>query len=386
MTKPGTLSVYVKTVAVFPALFIVYKLLNLGLQSRFHEPDLRCAVALVIGQGCVIICVCFYLFAARAYTYLSRTIRDYISPSIRDRVFALALADERWSTNIPKRGLARRVLEESIANALTGLKDAARDRVARFAVQEGFVTEWTNAFYSRVSAERKRAVSLLGLVSGVAGETILRTAVYNKDAATRAEAYRGLLRQEDREHVAEVFRSLLRESFIVRALVANDLKRHARYLAKETIPSILKDGSPNEVARCFEFLIVWKTALPYFDLDPWTSDQSERDVWPLVLSLLPYVHTDERIEQFVRKGLESNDLSTQCAAAEAVGRLKLERLIPFLVAALTGPRQLAIAAANALAKVGDSGQRRLEQIVAGSNRTAAAFAMEALEHATVRAA
>lgn len=361
-------------------------MVDLGLQSRIHDRDFRWAIAFITILGCAIVCLSSYLLALRACGRLMRTVRSHIRPPIRDRVLALAFKGESWSSNVPKHGPARRVLEESVADALTTLKASAKDHIARFAVEHGFDAEWRKTFSSRSQAESRRAISLLALISGVAGETVLPIALHNKYPAIRAIAYRGLLLLGDSHHIDTVFRALLDESFLVRALLVNDLKRHASYLLAKTIPSTLANAGRLEAARCFEILIAWKSALPSFDIQPWIAPESDPHLWPLVLALLPYVQTGNSVEGFVASALNSNDPVIQCAAAEAAGHLKLQHLMPLLSASLSQGKRVAVASANSIAQMGESGEWTLERIIAGPDRKAAAFALEALEHVTVKVA
>jgi hypothetical protein len=319
--------VFAKAVAVCVGLFVADEVVSLCLEHFIHERGFRWAVALIVTQGCAVACLSAYLVASRLYGRIINTVHSHIGPPLRDRVLALALEGESWPSDVPKHGPARSVLEESIADALSSLKGSARDRVARFAVEQGFQTDWMNAFSSRSQTKRKRAISLLALISRVAGETLLPTALCNEFPAIRAVAYRGLLILGDPHRVDAAFRSVMAESFLVRALLVGELKRHAPLLLAETIPAFLERATPVEAARCFEILAAWETALPSFEIRPWIASENNRALWPFLLALFPYVATDVAIESFVASALDSDDLKVQCAAAEAAGSLRLERLI-----------------------------------------------------------
>ena len=383
MTRPVR-EVYAKTFAVCLLLYLANRLVESHLPARIHEPDFRWAIAFILVQGCVVTCLSACLLALRAYARAIRNIRDHIRPPIRDRLLALALEGESWASNIPTRGPARRVLEESIADALMTLKGSGRDRIARFAVEHGFETEWSRSFCSRSQTERKKAASLLAGISAITGKDALASALHDEYPAIRAIAYRALLLVGDPAGIDTVFLALIGESFLIRALLVNDLKRRATYLLSHTIPHFLATATHVEATCCFEILIAWKTSLPSLDIHPWTTPESDHRLWPFILALLPYVQTDTAIEDFVLSALNSRDAATRCAASDAAGHLKLEHSIPLLSAALADGKEVAVHAANALGQMGASGQRGLEQIITAANRTAALFAMEALEHATVR--
>lgn len=380
----GEWEVYSKSFAVCFGVCIVTACIERLLQHKIHDPVARCATAFASFQITAVLSLSLFLLGSRMYGRVKASIHDQIRPAIRDRVMALALEGETWSSDVPGHGAARQALETSIEHALISVKPPGRDRIARFAVQEGFADEWVKAYSSDSTRERKRAISLLGLISPVAGDTILSLALKDQHAAVRLEACRALLASGDQLAVDTVFRSVLTESLLVRALLAADLRRHAAFLLVHTVPSVLEQASSVDVARCFEMLIAWRRALPSFDIHPWLWQDADRSLRPLLFGLLPYVAADRSIEPYLLSALESADLEIQCAAAQAAGRLKLERLMPTLLLNLGRSKQLALASARALAQMGEAGERHLEKVAAGGDKNAAAVAMEALEHITVR--
>lgn len=384
MIQNNARDVFAQAVAVCVGLFVADEVVSLCLEGFIHERGFRWAVALIVTQGCAVACLSAYLVASRLYGRIINIVHSHIGPPLRDRVLALALEGESWPSEVPKHGPARSVLEESIADALSSLKGFARDRVARFAVEQGLQTDWMNAFSSRSEAKRKRAISLLALISRVAGETLLPTALHNEFPAIRAVAYRGLLILGHPHRVDAAFRAIMAESFLVRALLAGELKRHAPFLLAETIPAFLEQATQVEVARCFEILAAWETALPSLDIRPWITSENNRALWPFLLALLPYVATDNGVESFVASALDSEDPKIQCAGAQAAGRLRLERLIAQLSKTLSQASEVAVASATAIAQMGAAGEGTLEKIIAGPDSKSAAFAMEALEHLAVR--
>lgn len=384
MSRRNTCEVYLKSVVVCIVLYVAIGGVDSGLQTKFHNRLLCWAAASAIVQTSAVLLLSAYLMALRICTRLKEGIYGQIRPAILDRVLALAFEGESWSSGVPKRGPARRTLEESVAHALNVLKGSARDRVARFADECGFVAEWVKAFSSHSHASRKRAMTLLALSSPDGLGKVLSNALEDKHAGVRREAFRSLLARGNGEEVESVFRFVLRESLLTRALLCDDLKRHAPYLLEDTVPSVLRKGSRVEIARCFEILISWKRALPSFNIRPWLSEHSDRLVWPLVLTLLPYVPVDHAVEEHLACALKAPEIEIRRAAAQAAGHLKLQRLIPELSSALSQDRRLAVASAMAIAHMGEPGERHLETIVIGSDQKAAAAAMEALEHITVK--
>ncbi len=372
-----------KTLAVCAALYFASYALDRHILYGIHDPAFRRGAAFAIVETAAAATLSFYLLGLRVYTQGKENLDEQIRPAIRDRVFTLAFEGESWPSGEPIRGPARRVVEENVGQALTSLKASGRDRVARFALEQGFIAEWVKAFLTGSKGDRKRAVALLGLVSPVAGSTILPVALQDQQPAVRVAAYRALI-LSDPCALDTTFRSVLKERLLVRALLVDDLKQHALYLLKHTIPALLERATVLEAARCFEILIGWKRALPAFDIHLWLSGDPDPLLWPLVLTLLPYVSIDDSVETYVVSALRSDDLEVRCAAANAAGHLKLERLIPVLLPCLSENKRLALASATAVAQMGEAGGRCLERIVVGSDRRAAAVAMEALERKTVR--
>ena len=384
MTTRDACEVYAGAFAVCLGVYLVDQAVEWLLRPGIHDRPFRWAIASAIVQAIAIILLSLYLLLSRSYARMKESLYEQLRPAIRDRVLALAFEGESWSSGAPDHGPARHVLEESIAHTLTKLKASGRDRIARFALQQGFGSQWIKISSSRVVSERKRVISLLGFISPVAGSTVLPIALHDKHPGVRAEACRALLILGEPPAIDNVFQFVLSESLLTRALLADDLKRHASYLLSNTIPSLLKKATPLETVRCFEILIAWKRALPLFDLQPWLSER-HRPLWPLVFALLPYVAINNSIEDCLISALESPDLELQCAAAQAAGRLKLWRLIPVLSAALGQDKRFALASAAAIAQMGEAGERSLHEIVIGLDQTAAAPAMEALERVTVGA-
>jgi HEAT repeat protein len=385
--------VYAKVGAVCIALYLV----NLGLASRLtpfiHDRSLRWTTAFALVQVIAILAIALYLLARRAYTRILESLYEQLRPAMRERVAALSLAGEAWSSVVPKRGPARQVLEETIAHSLAGVKDSGRNRLAQFAIDQGFEAHWVKALSSPRSRDRKRAVSLLGLISERAGSSVIQAAMRDRHASVRIEAARALLVAGDPAHVDRVFRAALHEAPLTRALLTSDLKRHAGHLLANTIPAVLGKATPLESTRCLQFMLAWKRAAPSFAVAPWLNRPPSPEVWALALRMAPYAPLDDSIADHLLFALSSIDADVRCAAAGTAGRLKLERLLPALTLGLTQPgpqqfglksgKEFAIACAHAMAQIGTPGERRLEQLVSGPERGAAAIALEALELASI---
>jgi hypothetical protein len=215
------------------------------------------------------------------------------------------------------------------------------------------------------------------------GDTLIRSTLHDRHPAIRTEAARALLVVGEPQTVDQVFRSVLLESALMRVLLSSPLKRHARYLLANTIPSVLAESRSPQATNCLEILAVWKLAIPALAIGPLLGQHRDGIVLSILIALLPYVTTEDSIEGHLLSALDSTDLEVQCAAARATGQLKLSRLMPELVRLLNQNARLAFVSATALAQMGAAGEQLLERIIAGPDRKAAAAAMEALETLTV---
>ena len=381
--------VYAKSACLCLGALLATLALDRQLIPWVHVPELRLASAFSIVEVAAMIAVAAHLLLKRSYARYYNDICDQLRPAIQENVMALALEGRAWPTRMPLHGPARHVLEQCLAVALSGLRGSGRECISKFALERGFVKQWRKAFQSRSVDERKRAISLLALVSGVESDALMRAAMHDRQPAIRTEAARALLAAGDPGVVDGIFRSVLSESLLMRVLLSGDLKRHARYLLANSVPEVLAENRQQETVNCLELLTSWKLAMPGFNIGPLLNEARSLDqgcyqlVLPLLLSLLPYVSVEDSIEDQLLSALDTSDLEIQCAAARAAGRLRLNGLMPSLVRLLNQNARLASTAAEALAQMGALGERNLRAMVSGSDRRAAGAAMEALETLTV---
>jgi len=381
---PGKWPVYRNAACVCLAAVLANLLLARLLMPFIHNATLRWAAAVSLIQLLAVFAIAAYLISRRFYQRFQKNLHDQIRPAIEERVMALALDGEVWSTSVPKHGPARQVLENCLAHALAAFKETARDRVARFAIEHSFVAQWRQTARDSKNIEaRCRALFLLGLVSRLAGDAIIREALSDSSPAIRTAAARALLAAGDPDAIDQVFRYSLGESLLTRALLAGDLKRYARYLLATTVPALLAETTNPDTIQCLEMVTSWKLAMPGINIAPLLAIHRGKSVLPLVVSLLPYVDVNEAIENYLLSAIDDADQEVQCAAARAIGELKLSRMIPALARALSQSSRLALVAAEALARMGEPGTHQLTAAISGPDRRAAAVALEALEHATV---
>ncbi len=382
----GKWSVYGKAALVCVAAFLANMLLARFLLPFIRDATLRWAAALSLVQVLAVAVIAAYLVSRRLYHRFEKNLHHQIRPAIEERVMALALDGEVWSTSVPSRGPARRVLENCLAHALAAFKETSRDRVARFALEHSFVAQWERtARLSKNVEARGRALFLLGLVSRLAGDAVICDALSDSSPAIRTAAADALLVNGEPDAINRVFRCALGESLLTRSLLAGDLKRYARHLLATTVPALLAETANPDTIRCLEIVATWKLAMPGIDIAPLLAVHGGKPVLPLVVALLPYVEVNDEIENYLLSAIDDADQQVQCAAARAIGELKLSRMIPALARALNQSSVLALVAAQSLARMGEPGTHQLAATISGPDRRAAAVALEALEHASVAA-
>jgi len=367
------LHIYTKTALVFLLAALATLALNQHFTPHFPDATLRLALSFSLVQITATITLALYLIAQRSFTRFQKNIHDQLRPALQENITALAFSGQAWPATVPKQGPARQVLEECLSTALSGLRDSNRDRLTQFAWDQGFARQWQQACSS---PSRKRAIALLAAVSRPETHALMENALADPDPAIRTEAARALLANADPATADRIFRAVLNESLLIRVLLTADLKRHARLLLSQTIPSVLADSPSQQIVNCLEILSAWKLAIPGFDISP-LLDRLEH--LPLVVALLPYVQVPDTVEDHLRSALETPDLEVRCAAAHAVGQLKLNALLPTLLPLLNLNARLAAASAKALAQMGPEGERHLQAVLASGDRKASAAAMEALE-------
>ncbi len=377
MTKRNTIEVYAKAFSVCLATFLVTELVE-GRTSRVQAFPLRWAYAFTAVQGVTMLFMGLYLVIQRGFAQWREARYDRIRPAVREQVLSMAFEGAAGTDRLLDNRQSRRVLEESVIAALSTLKSTGRDRIGRFAMEQGFATAWLKSFSSRSSRVRRRAISLLGLISPVAGATVLPIALHDRDLAVRTEACRALLIFGERAGVDQVFRLAVRESLLTRALLTDDLRPFAAILLADTVPTLLQTGSFEEIRNCFQILTSWNRALPQLDLGPWLADTDTRWTREL-LALIPFVAIESEGEEFLHVALHSTDRAIQCAALQTVGQVGSAAFLPSLQLLLGDDKLLSWHAAQAIAHCGAEGKSLLEHTVTTGSRAGAGVALEALE-------
>ncbi|MBW3660762.1 MAG: HEAT repeat domain-containing protein [Gemmatimonadetes bacterium] len=270
-------------------------------------------------------------------------------------------------------------VERCAVDLIASISGSELVRLSDLLVEIGIVERWSRRFRSRDPERRRMAVNRLARLPGERGNGVLRDALRDPEASVRIEAARALLTGDGIADIERIFHLAVTESLLVRAVLVEDLRPHAIRLAEQAIPRALAGGDPREVVVALEMIEAWQKSLSVPAVAPLLR-HPRPEVRARALRVVPYVSGSVEVEGDTLAGLADPHPGVRLAAARAAGRIGIEAAIPALERLLhSRDRELAVAAAYALAELGDGGADRLEAAVRSNHSAGAAVALEALE-------
>ena len=377
--------VYAKATIILAAVCLATIGSGRLLEARIHSPGTRLIVSFLSVQGGTLLSLSTYILCRRYYLEAKAVVYDRLRPPIQEMVINFAYDGDRALILAPKTADERHLLEEVLADAVSSLRGSARERLARFTLEQGFATRWVKRFSHSNSKERRKSVHLLGLIAPVAGNTILPLALHDPDTTVRTEARRAILANGDQAGAAEVLRSLAGECLLARALVASDLRPYAAQLVRTVVPAMLDSKDEREIECCLQVLSVWQRLLPTLHLTPYLDTRHSSSIRSLALALLSYSSVDVQTEDAVVDCLHDAENQVRRSAVAALSKLHSRDTLKLLLEQVSAETGVAVTAVHAIAALGDEGRSKLESMVAGADRQAAALATEALQHFAVGA-
>jgi HEAT repeat protein len=171
----------------------------------------------------------------------------------------------------------------------------------------------------------------------------------------------------------------VRQPLLVRSMLIEDLRPHALSLCENVLPGLLQSPDPKQVLAALEILEAWQKAVPVELRSLLARDEPE-----IRAAALRVVARADEASAGVIRGLTDADECVQIAAAAAAGRLRLTAAIPNLTECLlVSKHDVARAAAEALAAMGDEGSAILRKCLHSPVEAEAGSALEALERVSV---
>jgi HEAT repeat protein len=193
---------------------------------------------------------------------------------------------------------------------------------------------------------------------------------------------RDFIRLGHSTHFDEIVSWVSTQNLMVRAIAAEELESYAGQIGEPQIAHQLHSNNVDVVMTVLDMLRAWRRALHVRNFGLLLAHSDPR-VRARALLALPYAAADtpaELLEPAILASLPHENAEVRAAAANAAGRIGTPHAANALRARLNDPdRTVALAAAAALASLGEKGTALLEETVLSSDRVAAALAFEALE-------
>lgn len=277
-----------------------------------------------------------------------------------------------------------RVFERCLLMLLPNVSGAEHERLSDVTEQFGLLGRWEKGIRSRNERTRLAAISRLALVGKGLAEEPLRRALNDRNAGIRTEAARALLGCPNPRTIGDVLRFAVGDVLLVRALLVQDLRRHAPLLSREAIPDLLRDENADIVVATLDVIDAWKLALAV-DASHLLRHSDSR-VRARAFETLPYLLSQDTSMPQIVAALSDADSVVRIGAIEAciVFRASAwlaasqEEVIAGLDRCLREAEPaVAVAAARALAQFGELGMERLDSEVRDGTRPS--IATEAME-------
>jgi hypothetical protein len=368
ISDPGRLAIWTETllaVLVYAAIVIVVgRIISL----RWTELGVFWfAVAFLVVQAVEIGLMMIRLLAGKIVQRRRARRAQRIDPRIGEKLALYAVGADEFAE---LERLARRYpanFERCILEFVGSIRGGERARLCALADRLGVVKRWTRRARSIRPARRLAAITSLEELGVASAPKVIHAALADRDEDVRIEASRALIRSGADDDIRESLAFATTQPPLVRAVLAEDLKQHVEVLCKGAIQQLLKSTDTARVLATLEIIESWQK-------------HPEDAVRAQALRVLPYAAGDEDARNDVIPGLEDESPGVRAAAAAAAARMQLSAAVKPLAQCLHDRRgEVALAAAFALAQLGEAGLSTLEREILSDDRAAATVALEALE-------
>jgi HEAT repeat protein len=279
---------------------------------------------------------------------------------------------------------------EALAEVLFSFRGAvgggARERLCELTLELGMVRDWCAEAHTSDLARKREVFARLAFICAyepcrrLAGD-ILQAALQEPDDEVRVSAARGLIQSGETETLESIFDFALSSDLLTRAVLAEDLRRHAAQLAERAIPEALSSPENAVVLAGLDVLSAWQRAVVVPEL-PRLLEHPDRAVRLRALGLAPMVPQTPEGRAAILRAIAESDPEVSGAAALSAGRLRMEESLPHLAALMQGEGvEVARRAAAAMAQMPPRGWKVLEEMTAGPNKVTAEVARAALVRA-----
>jgi HEAT repeat protein len=358
------------------AVYWVYRRSSGASQSVARLVPLATSLAMV--PLILVIILAIVSMIAKSLRYVARERAARITPEIRETLASVAAGDgdrERLRWLAQHYG---RPLEVIFAEFLSSFGGQINSELSILAVDLGLAAKWRRAAWSRNFLVQKAALANLGHI----GHAIDHRLLQHPLEQTRIEAACALLASGSADAPRLVFKMLPDQSLLGRILLADSLRPFASAICEKYLADGIKSTDVRRARASIDLLRAWERWIP---IDNFSSLVAGRDIdlRLAALSALRYASaTEEAATQEIFNLLHFPDERAQVAAAKAASDMGISALTPVLVNQLrTGEPASALAAAQALARMGSEGKDLLESEIFSSARPQ--YALQALEQSLV---
>jgi len=231
--------------------------------------------------------------------------------------------------------------------------------------------------------------TLLAMIVSTRGEPRERMAALAHDLGiaedakeNKVERLRKTIRLRQAESFADVVAAVANENLIVRAIAAEELAPYAPQIPEDALQGALRSTDVAIVIATLDMLRAWRRAMRVGGFENLLHDHDAR-VRERALLALPYAGAHLLVEDIaaaVTASLADKSARVRAAAARAARHFRIAEAAERLGVRLGDPdREVAVAAAFALAALGERGSAILQRAVLSADRAAASVAFEAQE-------
>ena len=285
-----------------------------------------------------------------------------------DRTEALRTLEQRYP----------RDFDASMESFLALVDGREKEVLSRLAWDLRLVSRWEKRARRGSEREQKLAVECLGLLAGQQSEEALWRLAGRSTPTMEATACRMLARSEAQEDAERLFGLAVSKPYLVRVLLAGNLRRHALTLSINAIPEAISGADEQRTLAALEMAASWRSALRLPDL-PVLLNHGSTAVRAAALRVAPLNTAGASPEPYIVAALESDDLAVREAALAAVCQLRIGSTLPLLAHVASGESgELARLACLALSRLEPEGVDCLRTILLEGNPRAAACAAEYL--------
>ncbi|MBL8151873.1 MAG: HEAT repeat domain-containing protein, partial [Blastocatellia bacterium] len=311
----------------------------------------------------------------RAYQHQFEKLSPYINTEISDYIVGACSCEKLASfyNRYPRQ------FEEILTSSLLSVSGIALVRLSQLASDIGLVADLEHMYQSKNVQLRRKAVTMLGLLKANKSEHIFLKALSDVDQNVRFSTAKAILNSGHIESLDKVFKLALDSSLIVRAILSEELKKHALLLSENIIPEILQSKEIKQIITTLEIIESWQKLLPIPNFIK-LLEHHDLTVRSKAIQVIHYNLISEDVEPAILKALQSEDVQIKISAARAAGHLGIAGAKTLLLECLEkGDLVLALAASYALIEIDPQNIRELQNFNTSKNRIAATATLEALE-------